>query len=135
MKNSNREISRSCGIESSTVSDYLQRAKRAEIEWPPPEGLTEQVLEEALFPPPPATGTERMILDFTEVHKELKSKKHVTLNLLWQEYKEHPLRGINIAGFVSIIASGQASLIWQCSMGTGPERSYLLITPDRLLIS
>jgi len=99
VKNSNREISRSCGIESSTVSDYLQRAKRAKIEWPPPEGLTEQVLEEALFPPPPATGTERMILDFTEVHKELKSKKHVTLNLLWQEYKEHPPEGYQYSWF------------------------------------
>jgi transposase len=26
--------------------------------------------------------------DFHEVHKELQSRKNVTLNLLWQEYKE-----------------------------------------------
>lgn len=96
---SNREISRSCGIGSSTVSDYLQRARRAGIEWPPPEELSEQALEEALFPPPPAAGTERMTPDFAEVHKELKSKKHVTLNLLWQEYKEQYPEGYQYSWF------------------------------------
>ncbi len=61
---SNRTISRSCGIGRSTVNDYLQRAKRAGTVWPPHEALSEQALEEALFPPQPQAGTARMIPDF-----------------------------------------------------------------------
>ena len=88
---SNREISGSCNIGSSTVSDYLQRAKRAGVGWPVPDSLDDRALEQALFPPPPLSGINRYIPDFAEVHKELRKKKGVTLNLLWQEYKEqHP---------------------------------------------
>lgn len=88
---SNREISRSCGIGSSTVSDYLQRIKRADLGWPLPDDLSDSSLEQTLFPPPPPPGTNRLIPDFSEIHKELQSKRGVTLNLLWQEYKEqHP---------------------------------------------
>ena len=87
-----REISSSCGVGRSTVSDYLHRAKAAGLGWPLPEGLTDTALEQRLFPSAvqPVAGT-RFIPDFQKVHKELQSKKHVTLNLLWQEYKEqHP---------------------------------------------
>lgn len=33
---SNREISKSCGIGSSTVSGYLKRARMAGLSWPLP---------------------------------------------------------------------------------------------------
>jgi transposase len=80
-----REISNSCGIGRSTVSDYLHRAKASGLGWPLPEELSDATLEERLFPSaaPSVTGT-RFIPDFQKVHKELQSKKHVTLNLLWQ---------------------------------------------------
>ena len=48
-------------------------------------------MEQLLFPPPTPRNSSRFIPDFHEVHKELQSRKNVTLNLLWQEYKEqHP---------------------------------------------
>lgn len=89
---SNREISQSCGIGSSTVSDYLHRAKAAGLSWPLPDGLTDTALEQQLFPSSaPRVTLSRFVPDFQDVHKELQSRKHVTLNLLWQEYKEqHP---------------------------------------------
>ncbi len=40
-----------------------------------------------------------MIPDFAEVHQELKSRKHVTLNLLWQEYKERHPEGYQYSWF------------------------------------
>ena len=87
---SNRDIGLSCGIGSSTVSDYLQRIRLAGLGWPLPEGLNDTALEELLFPTIPRTGP-RFTPDFQEVHKELQSRKNVTVNLLWQEYKEqHP---------------------------------------------
>jgi hypothetical protein len=48
----------------------------------------------------------RFIPDFHEVYKELQLRKDVTLNLLWQEYKESTPTAINIAGFVTITVSG-----------------------------
>ena len=88
---SNREIGLSCGIGSSTVSDYLQRARMAGINWPLPDEFTDTALEQQLFPPPVPQNTPGLSPDFQDIHKELQSRKGVTLNLLWQEYKElHP---------------------------------------------
>jgi transposase len=88
---SNRDIGHSCDIGSSTVSDYLQRARMAGLEWPLPDQLDDTALEHRLFPPATPRNSSRFIPDFQEVHKELQSRKNVTLNLLWQEYKEqHP---------------------------------------------
>jgi DNA-binding transcriptional regulator LsrR (DeoR family) len=36
-----RAISNSCGISRGTVSDYLHRAKAAELGWPLPRDLTD----------------------------------------------------------------------------------------------
>ena len=85
-----REISQSCLIGKSTVSDYLLRSSAAGISWPLPEDLDDTRLERLLFP---SSGPFRRNLPmpcWTEVHKELK-RKGVTLALLWHEYKEkHP---------------------------------------------
>ena len=72
---SHREIGQSCGIGGSTVSDYLQRAGRAALSWPLPEGLTDAALEELLYPPPIARNSVRLIPDFSEIHKELQSRQ------------------------------------------------------------
>jgi len=88
---SNREIGQSCGIGSSTVSDYLKRARRAGISWPLPQGQNDTALEKALCPPPTPRNCPRAIPDFQDVHKELQLRRGVTLDLLWQEYKERNL--------------------------------------------
>jgi transposase len=50
--------------------------------------------------------------DWAEVQRELRGK-HVTLALLWQEYKEHHPDGIqSTAGFANNTPSGGASVIW-----------------------
>ena len=88
LKLSNREIGLSCGIGRSTVGDYIQRVNLAGLSWPIPEGISDTTLEHLLFPPPTPCHSSRLFPDFHEVHKELQSRKHVTLMLLWQEYKE-----------------------------------------------
>lgn len=90
-KRSHREIAQSCGVSSSTVSDYLNRAQAAGLRWPLPEGLTAADLERQLFS---AVGrpTGRAIPqpDWHALHTELK-RKSVTLSLLWVEYRQaHP---------------------------------------------
>ncbi len=93
LNRSNRDIGLSCGIGSSTVGDYIQRVRNAGLNWPLPEGLSDTALEQLLFPPPTPRNSARLFPDFHEVHEELQSRKNVTLNLLWQEYKERNPEG------------------------------------------
>lgn len=95
-----REISQSCGMGRGTVGDYLHRAKVAGLSWPLPDELSDTSLEHRLFPSTASRATlTRFIPDFQEVHKELQSRKNVTLNLLWQEYKEQHPEGYQYSWF------------------------------------
>jgi transposase len=89
---SNRAIARACQMSNSTVGEYLERALKAGLSWPLPDGLSEDELYRRLYPGENSVqpGTERPMPDWDEVHREL-SKRGVTLTLLWQEYREkHP---------------------------------------------
>jgi transposase len=92
LKLKNREIARSCLIPHSTVANYLRRARDAGLTWPLLPDLNEEALERRLFADGPWARTREIRLpDFASVHDELRCHKHVTLQLLWQEYKEaHP---------------------------------------------
>jgi transposase len=82
------DIATSCGAGRTTVYEYLARAESAGIGWPLPEDLDEEALEERLFPPPSAElAARRPVPDWRAVHGELK-KKHVTLRLVWLEWRE-----------------------------------------------
>jgi len=76
----------------STVHKYLKRAEAAGVKWPLPEDWDEARVEAALFPEAAASGppptAARTPPDFATIHKELQSDKHVTLQLLWDEYKQ-----------------------------------------------
>jgi transposase len=86
----NRQIARSCSIPHSSVANYLRRARVAGLNWPLPADLSDALLETTLFPIVPARH-EVPLPDFSAMHEELLHHKHLTLELLWQEYKQvHP---------------------------------------------
>ena len=86
-----REIARSCAVSASTVSEYVTHAKAVGVSWPLPDGLGDAELEDLLYPP--RDRTNHTIIpqpDWQSIHKE-RRRKHVTLSLLWVEYRqEHP---------------------------------------------
>jgi transposase len=87
---SERAASRRCSLARSTVAKYVDRAKKAGLSWPLPEALTEEALEEQLFPSGAAPVTDRFVPDWAEIRGEL-VRKGVTLYLLWEEYRQaHP---------------------------------------------
>ena len=47
-----RQVALSLNISRSTVTNYQERAQKAGLSWPLPEDLTEEALEQKLFPPP-----------------------------------------------------------------------------------
>jgi len=91
---SQRQIARSCGMGLSTVHEYLERAARAGISWPLEEGLGEVDLEAKLFGNQVAVAPKvrgRPEPDWKAMHEQLQQHRHLTLQLLWQEYRQaHP---------------------------------------------
>jgi len=91
----NRQIARGCNISRPSVAQYLAKAAEVGISWPLPDGYDDVALENLLFPSAAArqkSGAEatRPNADMLNIHRELRNK-HVTLQLLWQEYKDkHP---------------------------------------------
>ena len=87
----NRQIARSCGVTHTTVSNYLARVQDAGLVWPLPEELDEERLLGLLFPEVLSGSlSSRPLPDMAYIHTELR-RKHVTRQLLWEEYRaEHP---------------------------------------------
>jgi transposase len=84
-----RKIAAICKVGKGTVQRYLERLKAAGLSWPLPTDLDDVALERRLFPPSPVPSSqERPLPDGAVIHKELKSRKNVTLQLLWEEYKQ-----------------------------------------------
>ena len=97
-----REIARSCGLPTSTVGDYLQRAKAAGVQWPLPAGQSEQELLQLLIAPPATeTAGGPALPDWPYIHKEL-GRKSVTLLLLWQEYRQTQPEGYGYSRFCQL---------------------------------
>ena len=86
-----RQIAVGCNLARSTVADYLGRARVAGLGWPLPAGMGEDLLEALLFPVQP-TGVKRSDLAMGYIHDEMK-RKHVTLQLLWEEYRGREVDG------------------------------------------
>jgi transposase len=96
---SNRAVARACRVSNSTVGEYLERAEKAGLVWPLPEGLDDQALYQQLYPEENKTQpVDRPMPDWEEVYREL-SKRGVTLTLLWQEYRERHSEGYGFTQF------------------------------------
>jgi transposase len=97
---SRRQIARSLNLSHSTVNDHLARADLAGLSWPLPEGMTDDALEELLFPSRLGRVPDHQP-NFAYIHKEL-MKKGVTLELLWTEYKRENHDGYQYSRFCDL---------------------------------
>lgn len=108
-----RQIAKICSVGKGTVRRYLKRIAAAGLSWPLPADLDEATLERRMFPPPPMAPEGRPIPDFNAVHKELKSRKNVTLQLLWEEYREAYPDGYNYSWYCELFRhwSGKLDIV------------------------
>lgn len=95
-----RAISKSTAIGLGSVSEYIKRAKAAELSWPLPEDLSDEALIKLLFFKDEGNRElqEKKALDYKKIHGELK-RKGVTLLLLWYEYKAINPQGYSYSRF------------------------------------
>jgi transposase len=109
-----QQIGRSCSIAVSTVHKYLKRAEAAGLRWPLPEGWDERRVESALFPrpvvPTPEQAPVRTRPDFAAVHEQLRQHKHLTLQLLWEEYRQASPDGYRYSRFCELYQRWRSKL-------------------------
>src|SRR5437867_478444 len=125
-----REIACSLKVPRSTVSDHLLRAKAAGIAWPLPEDLDDVALETRLFIPREDHRPERPVADWRWVHSELR-RKHVTLALLWQEYKDQHPDGYQYSQFCELYHRWLATLgVWMRQEHRAGEKMFVDFSGD-----
>jgi transposase len=96
-----RQIARSCSIAQSTVHQYLKAAAEAGVSWPLPPEWNEQQWEEALFRRPRSSWQARQAAqpDFPAIRRQLQTHRNLTLQLLWEEYREGNPEGYSYSRF------------------------------------
>ena len=103
-----RAVARSCNIARSTVGEYIQRAQNAGLSWPLPADMDDTQLEAALFKRP-SYRTTRPLPDMSYLYTEM-SRKGVTLQLLWHEYKQAYPDGYGYTQFCEYYRRGRKKL-------------------------
>ena len=108
---SGNEIARRLNLAPSTVRLTLQRLATVGLGWPLLAELTDAALEAQLFT---AVGTKQghrrhAEPDWAEVQRELK-RKHVTLQILWDEYIERQPEGYRYSRFCELYRSWASRL-------------------------
>jgi transposase len=87
---SNRKIAASCKVGRSTVQDYINRARVANLSIEQINAMTDEELDQKLFPLRDPSNSEFPAPDYHLISTEMK-RQGVTLQLLWEEYLErHP---------------------------------------------
>jgi transposase len=82
-----RALARALGLSVGAVSKYLRALRSSCIEAAEAETLSEIELERRVFGPAPTVKSGALVLpDCAWIHGELKRHRHVTLQLLWEEY-------------------------------------------------
>ncbi len=92
---SNERISLALGVSKGGVYNTLQRFKESGLTWPLPPELTDLDLEARLYP----SGEQSAPLPSIEYLDEEMKRRHVTLQLLWEEYIAARPGGLSRASF------------------------------------
>jgi len=88
-----RQIARSCSIGQSTVSEYLKASEAAGLNWADTADWDDARIAAALLPGSVVRAQRGRLPepDYTGIHAELQKHKHLTLQLVWEEYRAaHP---------------------------------------------
>ena len=102
---SQRQIAASCAVGQATVSDYLKAAAAAGLRWPEIAEWSDDQVMQAAAPSreKPDHQKQSPEPDYAEVRHELQTHKHVTLQLLWEEYRAKNPDGYRYSRYVAAV--------------------------------
>lgn len=127
------QVARSVGLSKSTVHGYLERARGAGLCWPLPAELDAGELEGKLFSKAAEPVHGRPEPDWRQVHRELKRGRHVTLRLLWLEWRTVNPQGWGYTQFCVHYRRwlGSQELVMRMEYGAG-ERLFVDYSGDTM---
>lgn len=103
-----RAIERATRLPGSTVNDYVKRFRESGLSFAQLSDLNESEIYQKLFP-----GQQKqrgkIKPDFAKINRELR-KKHITRQLLWEEYKEQNPEGFGYTQFCYHLGEWQKKL-------------------------
>jgi transposase len=106
---SKRQIAASLGVSATAARDCIFRARRAGLGWPLSADLTEEALEQQLYPPAIGAREGRPQPHWAAVHRELK-RSGVTLQLLWEEHRAAHPDGYGYSRYCELYRAWEARL-------------------------
>ncbi len=85
-----RQVAAGARLSIGAVSKYLNAARAAGVGWPIPEDWDDAELERRVYGETVSRPSKFVMPSCAAIHQELKRHRHVTLQLLWEEYRaEH----------------------------------------------
>jgi transposase len=131
---SQSQIAVHLGIGKTTVREYLQRLNKYNLDaWTLIESLDDSELEKPLgFTTLLSIRKEGVMPDWGYIHKEM-SKPHVTMSLLWTEYREQNPQGYGYTQFCTHYNRwrGKLSLVMRQNHKAG-EKTFIDYSGDGL---
>lgn len=132
---STRKVGEQVGVGATTVRDTLKRFAREKLTWPIPASMSDADLEQCLYKM--ATGEKPVRRkpeepDWSAVARELK-RKHVTLQVLWEEYHDKHPTGYRYSRFCPLFREweGRLPLVMRQSY-VGGERLFVDYAGDKV---
>jgi len=107
---SHRMIARAVGVANSTVSDVSARMKAAGLVWQDAATLSDVELQRRLYRDHQKRAADPREPDWNRVRAELAGNKHVTLQLLWAEYREEEPDGYGYSWYCERYRAWQGGL-------------------------
>lgn len=109
-KRTHREAAVSVGVSPSIVCDSKRRFIASGLSWPLSNEIDDEELEKRLYVSKGTQSSGKAAPDLAYIHKELR-RKHVTLYLLWQEYKQaHPEDGFQYSRYCELYLAYRKTL-------------------------
>ena len=105
---SNERISGALSISKGSIYNILHRFKESGLSWPLPDSISDTDLESSLYTEP--TETKENFPDINYLENELR-RPHVTLQRLYEEYKDAHPTGISRTQFYEYFAKHRPSKI------------------------
>src|SRR6266478_4021133 len=101
---SQRQIALSCAVGQATVSEYLKAAATASLKWADVADWDDERLWKAVAPSQetPRSRIHPPEPDYAAILHELQTHKHVTLQLLWEEYREQSPDGYRYSRYCDL---------------------------------
>jgi transposase len=98
-KLSQKQIAGALGVARSTVWEYLRRLSEAGLSWEAAGQLSDEELEQRMFSRPADCSRRRPQPDWATVHAEMNTRRYMTLQLLWEEYRRQHADGYSYPRF------------------------------------